>query len=87
MEAIVCRSSEQIYEDNLSELHTRLTQWKRRMENEGCFDWRQREFKSTQLYKLSALIASVENAILNDTYVNINSTELLGIKYSTLIRY
>ncbi len=87
MEAIVCRSSEQIYEDNVMELHTRLTTWERKLKTEGCYDYSEREFKYAQLEKLRGLIAKVEEAILNGHYVDIRITEMLGIKYSTLLRY
>lgn len=84
MEAIVCRSSEQIYEDNVCELHTRLTQWLRTLRNERTFDWRDRERKTRNVEKLSALVLKVEYAIENDVHIDIRSTELLGIHLAAM---
>lgn len=86
MEAIVCRSSEQIYEDNLVELHNRLTRWKTQLINTGCCDYRDMDWKKAQLARLQSLIDRVENAILNGNAIDIRNTEVLGIKYSSMLR-
>lgn len=87
MEAIVCRSSEQIYEDNVCELHNRLTRWSKQLRNEGCYDYRDVKWKKEQLVRLQALIDKVEAAILEGSYIHVGATEALGIKYSSMIRY
>ena len=61
---IVCRSSEQIYEDHLCELHTRLTRWTRELRNEPCFTARECERKRDKLTRMQTLIDSVEDAML-----------------------
>lgn len=63
MEAIVCRSSEQIYEDNVLELHTRLTAWTRELANERCFTPRECPRKAGKLVRMRALIAGVESGL------------------------
>ena len=87
MEAIVCRSSEQIYEDDLVELHNRLTRWKTQLINTGCYDYRDMDWKKAQLARLQSLIDRVENVILNENAIDIRNTEVLGIKCSSMLRY
>ena len=85
MEAIVCRSSEQIYEDHLCELHTRLTRWTRELRNEPCFTARECERKAGKLVRMRALIAGVENAILDGRYIDLYRIETEGIRTSSML--
>ena len=78
-QVIECRSLTQAYEDNLVELHNRLTKWRKQLYNERCFGPQEYTWKQCQLKKLDALI--VKNHI--DIYI----TEMLGIKYSSMMRY
>ena len=85
MEAIVCRSSAQIYEDNVLELHTRLTAWTRELANERCFTEREVQRKAGKLVRMRALIADVENAILDERYINLYRIEMEGIRTSSML--
>ena len=87
MNVITCRSSEQIYEDNLVELHSRLSRWKKQLINSGCCDYRDMDWKKAQLARLQPLIDRTEKAILEGEFVDICITERLGIKYSSMLRY
>ena len=73
MEVIVCRSSEQIYEDNVLELHTRLITWQRELANERCFTGREVQRKSDKLARMRALVADVEDAILAGRRIDLSS--------------
>ena len=85
MEAIVCRSSAQIYEDNVCELHTRLTKWRRELRNAVCFDYRERERKTECLKRMDDLIARVERSIEHGgTFIEICTIERLGIAYAAM---
>ena len=85
MEAIVCRSSEQIYEDNLCELHTRLTRWTKELANEPCFISFEVARKRDKLTRMQTLIDFVEDAMLAGRYVNIYAVELRGIQTSSML--
>ena len=85
MEAIVCRSSEQIYEDNVLELHTRLTAWTRDLANERCFTGREVQRKSDKLARMRALIAGVEDAILDGRRIDIYKVERAGIHTASML--
>ena len=85
MEAIVCRSSAQIYEDNVLELHTRLARWTRELANERCFTGREVQRKAGKLVRMRALIANVENAILDGRYINLYMVEMEGIRTSSML--
>lgn len=88
MEAIQCRSPQEIYEDGLVEIHTRLVKWRKELLNAKCFDWRDREWKESQLPKLDGLIRDLDNAICNEgKVVDLWLVETLGIKYSSMLRY
>ena len=90
MNVIVCRSTQQIDEDNVCELHNRLTRWLRTLRNQQCFDWRERDWKQQQIVKMERLIATVEEVINGErplSQLNIYTTETLGIKYSSMLRY
>ena len=80
MEAIVCRSSEQIYEDNVLELHTRLARWTRELANERCFTPRECSRKAGRLVRMRALIAGVEDAILDGRCIDLYRVETEGIR-------
>ncbi len=85
MEAIVCRSSEQVYEDNILELHTRLTAWTRELANERCFTPRECSRKAGKLVRMRALIAGVESAILDGRYISLYRIETEGIRTSSML--
>ena len=82
---IVCRSPEQIYEDHLCELHTRLTRWTRELRNEPCVTVRERERKRDKLTRMQTLIDSVEDAMLASRYVDIFAVERAGIRISSML--
>ena len=81
---VYCRSSAQIYEDNVCELHTRLTCWQRELRNEPCFNHRERERKRECLKRLGELVQKVEYAIEHATWLDIYSTERWGIAYAAM---
>ena len=85
MEVIVCRSSKQIYEDNLCELHTRLTRWTKELVNELCFSSSEVARKRDKLTRMQTLIDSVEAAMLSSRYIDINAVELRGIRTSSML--
>ena len=85
MEVIVCRSSEQIYEDNLCELHTRLTRWTKELANERCFSSSEVARKRDKLTRMQTLIDSVEDAMINSRHIDINVVELRGIRTSSML--
>lgn len=85
MEAIVCRSSEQIYEDNVLELHTRLTAWTRELANERCFTSGEVARKADKLARMRALVADVEAAIMEDRRLSIDYLERNGIRTSSML--
>lgn len=87
MVEFVCRSPIQEYEDNLVELHTRLTKWRKELVNERCFEPGEYSWKQSQLKKLDGLVVKTEAAILNGDHIDIYVTETLGIKYSSMLRY
>ena len=87
MVEFVCRSPIQAYEDNLVELHNRLTLWLKQLRNERCFEPHDYTWKQSQLKKLEALVAKTEAAILDGDHIDIYITETLGIKYSAMLRY
>lgn len=87
---IQCRSTKQIHEDNIVELHNRLTKWMRQLKNERCFDYREVEWKTVQVVRLQKLIDNTEAVLLGDvpaSSFDVHITEHLGIKYSTMLRY
>ena len=86
-QVIECRSLTQAYEDNLVELHNRLTKWSKQLYNERCFGPQEYTWKQCQLKKLDALIVKTESAILDGDHIDIYITEMLGIKYSSMMRY
>ena len=85
MEAIVCRSSAQIYEDNILELHTRLTAWTRELANERCFTSREVARKADKLARMRALVADVEDAILVGCRIDLYEVEMAGIRTSSML--
>ena len=85
MEAIVCRSSAQIYEDNVLELHTRLARWTRELANERCFTSGEVARKADKLARMRALVADVEAAIMEDRRLNIDYLERKGIRTSSML--
>ena len=85
MEAIVCRSSTQIYEDNVLELHTRLMAWTRELANERCFTGREVQRKSDKLVRMRALVADVEEAILDGRCIDLYRVEMEGIRTSSML--
>ena len=72
---IVCRSSEQIYEDNVCELHTRLTRWRRELRNAPYWVAFDLEHKRECIKRFDALIQEVERAIERDEPVDIYTIE------------
>lgn len=87
-QVIECRSTLAIYEDNLMELHNRLTKWHSERRYDKCFTCRERERRAIDVAKLQGLIDRVEAAILgDDARVDIDLTERLGIAYSTGFGY
>lgn len=87
---ITCRSTKQIHEDNVVELHTRLTKWMRELKNERCFGCRDIEWKAAQVVRLQKLIDNTEAVLLGDAPAatfDVCITEHLGIKYSSMLRY
>ena len=87
---IECRSTQQIHEDNVVELHTRLCKWMRQLQNERCMDYRDIEWKAVQVVRLQKLIDNTEAVLLGDvpaSEFNVYITEHRGIKYSTMLRY
>lgn len=87
---IACRSTKQIHEDNVVELHNRLCKWMRQLENERCLDYRDIEWKATQVVRLQKLIKVTEEVITGEMPLcdfNVYLVERLGIKYSTMLRY
>ena len=85
MEAIVCRSSAQIYEDNVLELHTRLARWTRELANERCFTSGEVARKADKLARMRALVAYVEAAIIEDRQLDIDKVERKGIELSSML--
>ena len=85
MEAIVCRSSAQIYEDNVLELHTRLARWTRELANERCFTSREVARKADKLARMRALVADVEAAIIEDRQLDLYEVEMAGIRTSSML--
>ena len=86
---ITCRSTVQIHEDNVVELHNRLTKWMRQLQNERCFDNRDIEWKAAQVARLQKLIDNTEAVLLGDvpaSEFNVYITERRGIKYSSMLR-
>lgn len=86
---ITCRSTQQIHEDNVVELHTRLCKWMRELKNERCFDNRDVEWKAAQIVRLQKLIDNTEAVLLGDvpaSEFNVYITEHRGIKYSSMLR-
>lgn len=87
---IACRSTQQIHEDNVVELHNRLTKWMRQLKNERCLDYREVEWKTVQVVRLQKLIDNTEAVLLGEvpaSTFDVGITERLGIKYSTMLRY
>lgn len=87
---IECRSSVQIDEDNVCELHNRLTKWMRELRNERCFDYKDIEWKRAQMTRLEKLIVDTEQVINGEMPLqdfNVWIVERLGIKYSSMLRY
>lgn len=86
MEAIACRSIEQAQEDNVCELHTRLTRWLMELRATKCFDSYDQRRKCFGVEKLKGLIEEVELAIEQDKAdkVNVCIVERLGIRYSSM---
>lgn len=87
---IACRSTKQIHEDNIVELHNRLTKWMRQLKNERCLDYRDIEWKAAQVVRLQKLIDNTEAVLLGDvpaSMFDVCFTERLGIKYSSMLRY
>ena len=85
MEVIVCRSSEQIYEDNLCELHTRLTRWTKELANERCFSSSEVARKRDKLARMRALVADVEASIIEDRQLDLYEVEMAGIRTSSML--
>ena len=85
MEAIVCRSSAQIYEDNVLELHTRLARWTRELASERCFTSREVARKRDKLARMRALVADVEAAIIEDRQLDLYKVERKGIELSSML--
>ena len=86
---IQCRSTTQIHEDNIVELHNRLTKWMRQLKNERCLDYRDIEWKAAQVVRLQKLIDNTEAVLLGDVpaaMFDVCITERLGIKYSSMLR-
>ena len=86
MKVIVCRSSEQIYEDDLCALHTRLTRWTKELANARCFSPSEVARKRDKLTRMQTLIDSVEDAMFSSRQININAVELRGIRTSSMLR-
>ncbi len=87
-QVIECRSSHAIYEDNLTELHNRLTKWHRERKYDKCFTGRERERRTTDVAKLQGLIDEVEAAILGgEEHVDIYRVERMGINYASNLGY
>lgn len=87
---IECRSTKQIHEDNVVELHTRLCKWMKQLQNERCMDYREVEWKAVQVVRLQKLIDNTEAVLLGDvpaSMFDVCLTERLGIKYSSMLRY
>jgi len=87
---IHCRSTTQVHEDNVVELHNRLTKWMRQLKNERCLDNRDIEWKAAQIVRLQKLIDNTEAVLLGDvpaSTFNVYITEHRGIKYSSMLRY
>lgn len=87
---IECRSTQQIHEDNVVELHNRLSKWMKQLKNERCMDYREVEWKAVQVVRLQKLIDNTEAVLLGEvpaSEFNVYLTERLGIKYSTILRY
>ena len=84
MEATVGRPAEQIYEDNVLQLHTRLTARTRELANERCFTPRECSRKAGKLVRMRALIAGVESAILDGRYIDLYRIETEGIRTSSM---
>lgn len=87
---IECRSTKQIHEDNVVELHTRLCKWMKQLQNERCMDYREVEWKAVQVVRLQKLIDNTEAVLLGDVpaaMFDVCLTERLGIKYSSMLRY
>ena len=85
MEAIVCRSSAQIYEDNVLELHTRLARWTRELANERCFTSGEVARKADKLARMRALVADGEAAIIEDRQLDLYKVERKGIELSSML--
>ena len=85
MEAIVCRSSAQIYEDNVLELHTRLARWTRELANERCFTNGEVARKADKLARMRALVADVEAAIIEDRQLDLYKVERKGIELYSML--
>lgn len=86
---IACRSTAQIHEDNVVELHNRLCKWMRQLKNERCLDYRDIEWKTAQIVRLQKLIDNTEAVLLGDVpaaMFDVCITERLGIKYSSMLR-
>ena len=86
---ITCRSTAQIHEDNVVELHNRLCKWMRQLKNERCLDYRDIEWKAAQVVRLQKLIDNTEAVLLGDvpaSMFDVHITERLGIKYSSMLR-
>ncbi len=86
---IACRSTAQIHEDNVVELHNRLCKWMRQLKNERCLDYRDIEWKAAQIDNLQKLIDNTEAVLLGDVpaaMFDVRFTERLGIKYSSMLR-
>lgn len=86
---IECRSTQQIHEDNVVELHNRLTKWMRQLQNERCMDYRDIEWKAVQVVRLQKLIDNTEAVLLGEvdaSEFNVYITEHRGIKYSSMLR-
>ena len=87
---IECRSTQQIHEDNIVELHNRLSKWMKQLRNERCMDYREVEWKAAQVVRLQKLIDNTEAVLLGDvpaSMFDVHITERLGIKYSSMLRY
>lgn len=87
---IECRSTVQIHEDNVVELHNRLSKWMQQLKNERCLDNRDIEWKAAQVVRLQKLIDATEAVLLGEvpaSEFNVYLTERRGIKYSTMLRY
>ena len=64
--SIHCRSTEQVFEDNLCELHTRLQDWLRTLQNERTFCSADVSRKRAGLVGLKALIERTERVMLGE---------------------